>query len=80
MTTVRYEIVEHNDGWAYKVGDVFSETFASRDEARSAANRAAEEQRLRGPDEEIEFQDEEGKWHVEKSDGRDRPETEVDEP
>ena len=80
MTTVRYEIVEHNDGWAYKVGDVFSETFASREEATSAANRAAEEQRLRGADEEIEFQDEEGKWHVEKSDGRDRPETEVDEP
>ena len=80
MTTVRYEIVEHNDGWAYKVGDVFSETFASREEATSAANRAAEEQRLRGADEEIEFQDEEGEWHVEKSDGRDRPETEVDEP
>lgn len=27
MVHVRYEVVEHDGGFAYKVGDVFSETF-----------------------------------------------------
>jgi hypothetical protein len=27
MTKITYEIVEHDGGWAYKVGDVFSEPF-----------------------------------------------------
>ena len=27
MTKVSYKIVEHDGGWAYKVGDMFSETF-----------------------------------------------------
>lgn len=80
MVTVRYEIVRHNDGWAYKVGDVFSETFASREDAANAARQAAAEQRLGGKDEEIQFQDEHGVWRSEISRGVDRPETEVDEP
>lgn len=31
MTRITYEIVEHDGGWAYKVGDVFSEPFPSHD-------------------------------------------------
>ena len=27
MTEVTYTIVEHDGGWAYKVGDTFSETL-----------------------------------------------------
>ena len=42
MTEVVYKIVEHDGGWAYKVGDVLSETFASHDEALQAARSAAE--------------------------------------
>ena len=34
MTRITYEIVEHDGGWAYKVGDVFSEPFRSRDAPR----------------------------------------------
>ena len=30
MSEVTYRIVEHDGGFAYKVGDVFSETFPSR--------------------------------------------------
>ena len=30
MTKVIYQVVEHNDGWAYQVDGVFSETFPSR--------------------------------------------------
>jgi hypothetical protein len=76
-THVTYEIVEHDGGWAYKVGDVFSETFASHDEARKAAENAAAEQQLAGRTEGIEFQSPDGSWHQEVSEGGDRPETEV---
>ncbi len=48
MTRITYEIVEHDGGWAYKVGDVFSEPFPSHDEARAAAERAAHEQTVPG--------------------------------
>jgi hypothetical protein len=78
MAKVSYHIVEHNGGWAYKVDDVFSETFADRAAATDAARRAAAEQGLGGEDEEIEFQDENGTWRVEHADGGDRRETEVD--
>lgn len=77
MATVTYQIVEHDGGWAYKVGDVFSETFHSHDEAARAANRAANEQQVGGVSEGIEFQDSTGAWHEELSQGGDRPQTEV---
>ncbi len=42
MAHVTYRIVEHDGGWAYKLGDVFSETFRSRDAAVKAAHRVAQ--------------------------------------
>ncbi|CAN5440710.1 hypothetical protein BH10PSE7_BH10PSE7_06980 [soil metagenome] len=78
MTKVRYEVVEHDGGWAYKVGDVFSETFASHEEASTAARHAAANQALGGKTEHIEFEDTEGVWHQEIAPGDDRPETEVE--
>lgn len=78
MSTATYHVVEHDGGWAYKLGDVFSETFATRQEAHDAAEQAAAEQRAPGDDEEIEYEDEKGKWRIEHSDGRDRPSTRVD--
>jgi hypothetical protein len=77
MADVHYRVVEHEDGWAYKAGDVFSERYATREEARDAAERAAAEQRLPGATEDIEYQDEAGDWHEEVSRGTDRPETDV---
>lgn len=77
MTTVTYEVVEHDGGWAYKAGDVFSETFATHDEARAAADAAAENHVRAGASEHIEFQDEAGQWHEEETSGYDRPDTEV---
>ncbi|WP_414471400.1 hypothetical protein [Microvirga sp. M2] len=74
---VHYRIVEHESGWAYKVGDVFSERYTTHDEAREAAERAAAEQMLPGATEDIEYQDEAGDWHEEVSLGKDRPETDV---
>jgi hypothetical protein len=77
MANVHYTIVEHEGGWAYKAGDVFSECYPTHGEAREAAERAAAEQRLPGTTEDIEYQDEAGDWHEEVSRGTDRPETDV---
>ncbi len=46
MVKVVYEVVEHDGGWAYKYGDVFSETFPTHQAAHAAAERAAAEQRV----------------------------------
>ncbi len=77
MSHLTYQIVEHDGGWAYKVGDVYSETFRSHDDALAAAKDAAERQRLAGEAEGISYQDGEGRWHEEVSPGDDRPETDV---
>lgn len=79
MSRVTYEIVEHDGGWAYKVGSTYSETFGSRADAVAAAKAAAAEQQVAGSTEGIEYEDASGKWHNELSDGRDRPEADVDE-
>lgn len=77
MTEVTYRIVEHDGGWAYKQGDVFSETFPSHDEALAAAKRAATEQTVPGTTEPTQYQDRSGRWHEETVAGDDRPATEV---
>lgn len=77
MTEVIYEIVEHDGGWAYKVGDVFSETFPTREAASRVAHRAAAEQQVGGRDETISYETERGEWKTELSDGGDRPQTHV---
>jgi hypothetical protein len=77
MPEVHYHIVEHDGGWTYKVGDVFAETYPTREAAESAAQRAAREQRVPGDPAEIEWEDETGQWHVEHSDGQ-PPKTDVD--
>jgi hypothetical protein len=79
MVHVTYHIVEHDGGWAYKLGDVFSETFPTREAAVRAARRAAEEQRIPGRTEAILYEDKDGKWHEELARGDDRPEADVEE-
>ena len=79
MTNVAYHVVEHDGGWAYKVGDVFSETFPSKELAHAAAARAAREQRTPGESAAIEYEDGAGKWHDEYARGSDRPDAEVEE-
>ena len=79
MPKVTYHVVQHDWGWAYKVGDVYSETFASHDEARAAAERAAAEQQVGGETTDIEYEDSQGRWRLEEAKGGDRPETAVEE-
>lgn len=77
MAKVVYHIVEHDGGWAYKLADVFSETFPNREAAMAAAKRAAAEQQVGGADDEIQYQDADYSWHEEHSEGGDRPQAEV---
>src|SRR5262245_22437828 len=77
MSRVTYEIVQHDGGWAYRVGDVFSDPFPTHGAARRAAEQAAREQLAPGQTTDIEYEDEKGRWHEERSSGRDRPDTEV---
>ena len=77
MSHVTYEIVEHDGGWAYRAKGVYSETFATHEQACHAARMAAAEQRVPGHTEVIEYEDEQGRWHVETAPGRDRPDTDV---
>ena len=78
MTTITYEIVEHDGGWAYRADGVYSETFATHDAARTAAERAAREQREPGETAGIVWEDERGRWHEEVAAGDDRPITDVE--
>ncbi|MBN8943311.1 MAG: DUF2188 domain-containing protein [Rhizobiales bacterium] len=78
MPEVHYAVIQHDGGWAYRLGEVISETFASRDEALVAAESAAARQRTPGEAVEIEYEDGDGRWHKERSAGDDRPEATVD--
>jgi len=75
---VTYEVVEHNGGFAYKVGDVFSETFATHAEAHKAAEDAAERQKLSADSNTIVYQDNDGQWHSEVARADDHPDTEIE--
>jgi hypothetical protein len=77
MARIVYEIVEHDGGWAYKADGVFSETFATHDLARKAADRVAQEQLIPGSSTDISYEDKDGGWHDEFASGADRPETGV---
>ena len=77
MTKIIYEVVPHDGGWAYRLNGVYSETFPTHEDALGAAKAAAREQRLPDETHEISWEDENGHWHTEISDGRDRPDTDV---
>lgn len=74
---VTYEIVQHDDGWAYKVDGVYSESFPTHAAALEAAQKAAAEQEVPGHTETIEYEDAKGQWHTETAPGSDRPHTAV---
>ena len=80
MSDLKYVIVEHDGGWAYKLGDVFSETFPDHDSARRAADLVAREQRIPGETAPISYQDESGAWREEVALGDDRPAPDVEDP
>lgn len=77
MSKLYYRVVQHDGGWAYKLGDVFSESFPSHDAALAAAHRVAHEQHVPGETATIEYQNESGQWVTEVAQGIDRPDADV---
>jgi Uncharacterized protein conserved in bacteria (DUF2188) len=77
MTKIAYEIIEHDGGWAFKLGETISETFKSHSAAFAAAKRVALEQQRPGETAGISWEDANGRWHEEVSRGDDRPEVEI---
>lgn len=77
MVKIHYRVVQHDGGWAYRLGDVFSEPFPSHDAALAAARRVAAEQHVPGDPAYIEYQDAAGTWRTEASAGTDRPDADV---
>jgi hypothetical protein len=77
MTKIVYEIIKHDGGWAFKLGDTISETFKSHDAAYAAAKRVAMEQKRPDETHAISWEDEHGRWHDELSPGDDRPDVEI---
>ncbi len=76
MAKATGHVVEHDGGWAYRMGDVISETFASHELARRAAERAAAGRR---ETRDISYEGRQSRWHVETAKGGDRPDTEGEE-
>jgi hypothetical protein len=77
MTKVVYEIIEHDGGWAFKLGDTISQSFLTHDAAYNAAKRVATEQMRPGQTVGISWEDERGRWHDEIASGDDRPEVDI---
>ncbi|WHA43652.1 hypothetical protein [Agrobacterium larrymoorei] len=74
---VTYHVGEHDGGFAYRVGDVWSETFLDHDSALEAARDAAERQQMGGEEVDISYQLADGRWQSQHVSGGDRPETDV---
>jgi hypothetical protein len=77
MARIHYKVVQHDGGWAYTLNGVYSEPFRDKATALAAARRVAAEQRIPGDTTHIEYQDSEGRWHTELSEGDDRPDADV---
>ena len=73
-----YHVHAHDGGWAYKLGDVWSERFPSHDAALRAAREAAKRQQIGGEDAQISYETSDGTWHQESVRGSDRPEVDVE--
>ncbi len=78
MSKLTYKIVEHDGGWAYQSSGTYSETFPSHAAACAAVRRVAREQAIPGIDTGITFEDANGVWHEELSDGDDRPDVVIE--
>lgn len=46
MADITYQVVPHDNGWAYKLGETLSETYATADEAIVHAKDAASRQKI----------------------------------
>lgn len=75
---ITYHVGKHDGGWAYRLDDVWSESYPSHDEAVRAAHIAAGRQQVEGRDARISYQTADGAWHEETARAGDRPEADVE--
>lgn len=50
MADITYQIVPHDNGWAYKLGETLSEPYATAEQAMDRARNAAARQKIGGGD------------------------------
>ncbi|MBB4227575.1 DUF2188 domain-containing protein [Rhizobium mongolense] len=62
MVDITYQIVPHDEGWAYKLGGTISETYATVEEAINHAKRAASRQKIGDGDATLAFPAPDGGW------------------
>lgn len=77
MSRFHYKIVAHDGGWAYTLDGTFSEPYPTAEVARKAAQFAAAQQHVPDGPAIIEYQDAQGEWRIEKSEGGNRPDVDV---
>ena len=70
---VTYHVGEHDGGFGYRLGDVWSETFPDHDSALRAAKSAAARQQVGGEDADISYQLADGRWREPRREGDGRP-------
>ncbi|MBY5404571.1 DUF2188 domain-containing protein [Rhizobium sp. WSM1274] len=64
MADITYQVVPHDNGWAYKLGDTLSETYATADEAIIHAKDAASRQKIGDGDALLAYPAPDGGWEV----------------
>jgi hypothetical protein len=64
MVDITYEIVPHDKGWAYKLGDTLSETYATPDQAARQAKSAAARQKIGNGDARLAYPAPNGGWKI----------------
>ncbi len=62
MADITYQVVPHDNGWAYKLGDTLSETYATADEAIVHAKDAASRQKIGNGDALLAYPSSDGGW------------------
>ena len=77
MAQFHYKIMQHDGGWAYSLNGAFSEAFPDYSAALAAVKRVVAEQHTIRDTTLIEYQDENGQWHTEVSEGSDAPDVDV---
>lgn len=74
---ISYHVEPHDEGWAYRCGNVWSEPYPTHEAALAAAKIAAARQQVGGSDEHIVYETSDYKWRSEDVKGGDRPEVDV---
>lgn len=62
MVDIAYEIVPHDNGWAYKLGETLSEVYPTPELAMDSARSAAERQKVGEGDVKIIYPTPDGGW------------------